>query len=151
MSRIGCWELAHEQTHSSEDVYGERRDNEQCKLRVVGMAHMQCCEHSFLSLCTADEYASNANPLVWYFLNGAFGMFDQSCSPHSCASALSWHSPSKPASSLVWLIANTQTRPANAVLRQFSKQDFMPPCSIKEIAQTAPKHFQHIHSLCSKF
>ncbi len=46
MSRIGCWELAHEQTHSSEDVYGERRDNKQRKLRVVGMAHMWCCEHS---------------------------------------------------------------------------------------------------------
>ena len=26
-------------------------------------------------LCIANEYASNANPLVWYFLNGAFGMF----------------------------------------------------------------------------
>ena len=38
-----------------------------------------------------------------------------------------------------------------ASLVQFSKQNFMPPCSIKEIAQTAPKHFQHIHSLCSKF
>ncbi len=40
MSRIGCWELAHRQTYSSEDVYGERRDNEQRKLRVVGMAYM---------------------------------------------------------------------------------------------------------------
>ena len=38
-----------------------------------------------------------------------------------------------------------------ASLGQCSKQIFMPPCSIKEIAQTAPKHFQHIHSLCSKF
>ena len=38
-----------------------------------------------------------------------------------------------------------------ASLGQCSKQNFMPPCSIKEIAQTAPKHFQHIHSLCSKF
>ena len=30
-------------------------------------------------LCIANEYASNANPLVWYFLNGAFGMFDLFC------------------------------------------------------------------------
>ena len=29
MSRIGYWELAHGQTYSSEDVYGERRINEQ--------------------------------------------------------------------------------------------------------------------------
>ena len=87
-------------------------------------------------LCIANEYASNANPLVWYFLNGAFGMFDLFCFPHSCASALSWHSPSKPASSLVWLIANTQTRPAIAVFRQFSKQDLLPPCSINKIHKT---------------
>ena len=71
----------------------------------------------FQVLCIANEYASNANPLVWYFLNGAFGMFDLFCFPHSCASALSWHSPSKPASSLVWLIANTQTRFARPVLQ----------------------------------
>ena len=32
-----------------------------------------------------------------------------------------------------------------ASLGQFSKQIFMPPCSIKEIAQTAPNHFKHIH------
>ena len=33
-------ELAHKQTYSSEAVYGECRDNEQRKLRVVGMVHM---------------------------------------------------------------------------------------------------------------
>ena len=35
-------ELAHKQTYSSESVYGERRDNEQRKLRVVGMAEVMC-------------------------------------------------------------------------------------------------------------
>ena len=92
----------------------------------------------FQVLCIANEYASNANPLVWYFLNGAFGMVDLFCFPHSCASALSWHSPSKPASSLVWLIANTQTRmcPFGPLLKQFSKQDLLPPCSINKIHKT---------------
>ena len=40
---------------------------------------------------------------------------------------------------------------APTVLKQFSKQDFMPPCSIKEIVQTAPKHFRHIHSPLDRF
>ena len=84
----------------------------------------------------AGYHAAHIGTLIWYFLNGAFGSFDLSCSPHSCASALSWHSPSKPASSLVWLIANTQTRPAIAVFRQFSKQDLLPPCSINKIHKT---------------
>ena len=127
MSRIGCWELAHEQTHSSEDVYGERRDNEQRKLRVVGMAYMLCCVRSFFSLCIADEYVSNANQLVWYFLNGAFGILDLFCFPQ------------------------TRMRPLGTLLRQCSKQNSMPPCSIKEIAQTALKHLRHIHSLCARF
>ena len=34
-------------------------------------------------LCKANEYASNANPLVWYFLNGAFGMYDLFCFPQT--------------------------------------------------------------------
>ena len=38
-------ELAHKQTYSSESVYGERRDNEQRKLRVVGMALCSCMPH----------------------------------------------------------------------------------------------------------
>ena len=84
----------------------------------------------------AGYHAAHIGTLIWYFLNGEFGNFDLSCSPHSCASALSWHSPSKPASSLVWLIANTQTRPAIAVFRQFSKQDLLPPCSINKIHKT---------------
>ena len=86
----------------------------------------------------AGYHAAHIGTLICYFLNGAFGSFDLSCSPHSCASALSWHSPSKPASSLVWLIANTQTRmcPFGPLLKQFSKQDLLPPCSINKIHKT---------------
>ena len=53
----------------------------------------------------------------------------------------------------VWfiLLSANSPRAFGTLLGQCSKQNFMPPCSIKEIAQTAPKHFQHIHSLCSKF
>ena len=49
------------------------------------------------------------------------------------------------------LISPALWKLAPSVLKQFSKQDFMPPCSIKEIAQTAPKHFRHIHSPLDRF
>ena len=52
-------ELAHKQTYSSETVYGERRDNEQRKLRVVGMA-----------LCNVNQlYMFCINPLSPLFEN----------------------------------------------------------------------------------
>ena len=76
MSRIGYWELAHGQTYSSEDVYGERRDNEQLCCEWSAWLTCSVVSTPFSALCIANEYASNANPLVWYFLNGAFGMFD---------------------------------------------------------------------------
>jgi len=38
LSRIDCWELAHRQTYSDEDVYGECRDIGQLVGEVVGMA-----------------------------------------------------------------------------------------------------------------
>ena len=82
MSRIGCWELAHGQTYSSEDVYGERRDNEQRKLRVVGMAHtllfppFSCFSPLWWVLLTLFfPPFSHFLPLWWYFLPCFFHLF----------------------------------------------------------------------------
>ena len=126
MSRIGCGSL----------LTGRHIRAKMYTANAVPTSNASCeWRHGSFVVCVRC-HAAHIGTLIWYFLNGEFGSFDLSCSPHRYASALSWHSPSKPASSLVWLIANTQTRPAIAVFRQFSKQDLLPPCSINKIHKT---------------